>query len=557
MKYLKKISLTILSFFCFTTGFSIVKNYQIAVDKLIVDGSEPEFENLSPGDTLFFESGIRRLIIIRNVNGSPNLPIVMTNVEGLVTIDTDHHFGVSVQNCKHIKITGTGDPQIKYGFNIERVTNGCGVGIGYLSSDFEIDHLSIKNCKSAGIYAKTDPDCTFKSVRDSFVQKNTIIHDNYIENVGVEGMYIGSSKYPGQTIECNGKDTLLMPHVLEGVKIFNNAIVSSGWDGIQISSATKDCQIYNNTILYDSQEEQGAQMSGILIGGGTTGQCFNNFIANGKGNGIEIHGIGGIHVFNNLIINAGITYSPDDLTLFKHGIFVSDVSMIPDSSIYIQNNTIINPKSDGIRFSSVKSKNNLIASNVIINPGNFDFYENGNTRFKGIDAYVMIPNLDTDMQLRNNYFTREFSDAGINDNYFPLAGSPLIDAGYTGLPSIGFDFENQPRPVGSAPDIGAYEYQTPLGFEDVEPPSSSLRIYPNPVTDRVTISIPAAQLAAGTTISIYNSGGMIVYKYAHATAVNAEFELSVNVGSLPSGLYVCQVKSEHKTEAQKFAINRN
>ena len=149
VKYLSKISLTILSFFFFASGFSIVKNYQIGVDKLIVDGSEPEFENLSPGDTLFFESGIRRLIIIRNFSGSPECPIIMTNFEGLVTIDTDHHFGISVQNCKYIKITGTGDPQIKYGFSIERVANGSGIGIGYLSSDFEIDHLSIKNCKSA------------------------------------------------------------------------------------------------------------------------------------------------------------------------------------------------------------------------------------------------------------------------------------------------------------------------------------------------------------------------------------------------------------------------
>ena len=101
--------------------------------------------------------------------------------------------------------------------------------------------------------------------------------------------------------------------------------------------------------------------------------------------------------------------------------------MIPDSSIYIQNNIIINPKSDGVRFFSVISKNNLIASNVIINPGNFDFYENGNTRFNGNDAYVMIPNLDTDLQLKNNYFRRDITAAMLDDNYFPLAGSPLID----------------------------------------------------------------------------------------------------------------------------------
>ena len=67
---------------------------------------------------------------------------------------------------------------------------------------------------SSGIYGKDDPDCTFKSTRDKFTQYNTIIHDCFITNTGDEGMYIGSSFYSGETLTCNGKDTLIFPHLL-------------------------------------------------------------------------------------------------------------------------------------------------------------------------------------------------------------------------------------------------------------------------------------------------------------------------------------------------------
>ena len=51
--------------------------------------------------------------------------------------------------------------------------------MGYLSSDAEVDHCYIANTLIAGVYAKTDPDCTLKSVRSNFTQYNTVFHDNY------------------------------------------------------------------------------------------------------------------------------------------------------------------------------------------------------------------------------------------------------------------------------------------------------------------------------------------------------------------------------------------
>ncbi|MEI6140725.1 MAG: choice-of-anchor Q domain-containing protein, partial [Mariniphaga sp.] len=434
----------------------------ITPDKIYLNGLDAAYQNIKPGDTLVFVSGAKNYLLIKNFHGAPGKPLVMINSGGPVIIDTDHYYGISIANCQYIKLTGTGDPSQTYGFQVKRVANGSGLGIGELSSDFEIDHVSIENCKIGGLYAKTDPDCSLTSVRGNFTQHNTIIHDNYVANVADEGMYIGSTKYDGQTVFCNGKDTVLMPSLLDGVRVYNNIVKYSGWDGIQVSSASKDCKIYNNTILFDSQAEANAQMSGIMIGGGTKCDCFNNFISQGKGDGIESHGLGGTRIFNNIILDAGKSYLPADLTQMKYGIYISD----NDSSIYIENNNIVNPKSDGIRFASVTGNVNVIASNVIINPGNFDLYQNGNTWAKGVDSYIMRPDPGFIFTLQNNYLSRNADSVKFVSTTFQtpvdfklLAGSPLIDHADADK-NINFDFSGSPRPSGIKSDIGAFEFKS-------------------------------------------------------------------------------------------------
>ncbi len=557
-----KVSVAVILFFFYIfhalAGFSQNASYLIHADQQYINCDDPVFENIKPGDTLLFENGNRDFFIIKNFHGSPEKPIIITNSGGVVTIDTDHYFGISIQNCRYIKITGTGALDSEYGFMIERVDKGSGMGIGYLSSDFEIDHFSIKNCFTAGIYAKTDPGCTFTSVRDSFVQYNTIIHDNYIENAGLEGMYIGSSKYSGQTISCNGKDTLLLPHVLEGVRIYNNTIISSGWDGIQVSSASKDCKIFNNIILYDSQFETSSQMSGILIGGGTKCDCFNNYIANGKGEGIEIHGLGGIRVFSNIILNAGKTFKPDDLSQLKHGIFVTDVSAQADSSFIIIHNNIINPKSDGIRFSSIKSKNNRIESNVIVNPGNFDYYEDGNTSFKGIDSYMMFQFAGTDVIMKNNFLDRTVENAGFISSELSnpadfglLENSPLIDAAdFDNL--VRFDFFGVERPQGFSSDIGAVEFESHLNFtENIMNKKSAYFLYENPVIEILKIG-SESHIMGQINITLYDLTGTAVKVNTIPNINIFNQTIQLNISNLISGLYVYKIHENGNTFSGKF-----
>lgn len=536
----------------FTTQLS-AQNAPYLVDSAmnLADGMAAQFKNIQPGDTVFLKAGTRDKLLIRNFKGSLEKPIVFINKDGVVNVNTASYYGISILNCRYIQFTGTGDKNNQYGISIERVANGAGLGIGGMSSDFEIDHISISNCSTEGIVAKTDPDCSFMATREQFTQFNTSIHDNYISDVKDEGMYIGSSYYSGVKLNCNGKDTVVMPAVLDHVAVYNNIVNNTGWDGIQVSSAPLHCQVHHNTVTHDSQSETKNQMSGILLGGGSKCDCYNNKVADGKGDGIEDHGLGGNKIYNNIIVNAGRSFQPNDATQAKHGIFISDVSVMKDSSFNILFNDIINPKSDGIRFQSVNSKNSLIASNLIVNPGSYDVYQYGNTSFKGNDAYVMIPNQNSLAQLKNNFFTRNINEAGISlTDYSLLAGSPMINNGYQQTLFINTDFKNDRRPIGGYYDIGAMEYNS--GDDRLSDTlSKKTFLFPNPVNTKFYLRYFASDISTNL-LRIYTTTGQLVFQQtvkAVSTGIN---ELEINSSNFLKGTYLYSIQGTKETTCGKF-----
>jgi hypothetical protein len=295
-------------------------------------------------------------------------------------------------------------------------------------------------------------------------------------------------------------------------------------------------------------------MSGIMLGGGSKCDCFNNYISQGKGTGIENHGLGGNRIFNNIIIDAGRLYYPLDSTEKRHGIFVSDITMQEDSSVWILHNDIINPRSDGIRFSSLKSRNNLIASNLIINPGNFDYYENGNTSFKGIDSYVMVTDHDIDVSLKNNFLSRSLDSAVVSPtDYSLLPESPLIDAGYYDNKGIFFDFYRTMRPYGSAPDIGAFEFNPSTHGVPFSPQStvSSVTLAPNPVRTWLTINFMSAERMK-IICCIYNLQGNKLIQQEHTREPGENQKISIDVKSFSAGVYIVQLSSQTSTFTGKF-----
>jgi len=410
---IKKLTILLLGILPITIQLAVGQktSFLIGTEVIYLYGNDAAYNEVEPGDILHFAAGNRKYLQIKNFRGSTYTPIIIINLGGAVTIDTDHYFGISIQNCSNFKFTGTGDPGLTYGFQIKRVANGGGMGIGELSTNFEIEHVSIENC---------------------------------------------------------------------------------------------------------------------MIGGGSKCDCYNNFISQGKGNGIESHGPGGYKIFNNIILNAGRSFRPTDLTQMKHGIFVTDVSVQADAAFYILHNNIINPKSEGIRFSSVKSKGSQISSNVIINPGNFDYYENDNTSFKGKGSYIMLPN---DFKLTK--------------------GSPLIDVADESN-VVGFDFSGILRPYGTQADIGAFEY---VGSTSslIQPQNTGMkiRLLQNPVKDQLKISIPQ-EFVSDVYLEIFNLKGVSVLQQS---GINLEKKSTeVYVSYLVPGICFFLIRSEKFSESGKFII---
>lgn len=510
----------------------------------LIDGTGPRFSQVHPGDTLFIPAGNRDKLLIRNLNGGPGRPVIIMNKGGTVHLRTSHYYGLSVSACRYLRITGAGSSPDFCGFQINEVRAGAGIGIGNRSSDIEIDHLLIEQCATAGIYAKTDPDCSLFATRENFIQFNTVIHDNTIRQVANEGMYIGSSFYSGMTIRCNGKDTLVEPPVLKGVQVYNNKVAYTGWDAIQVSSAVERCAIYGNTIEYDSQSETDSQMSGILIGGGSQCDCSHNLIRNGKGDGIEDHGLGSNRIFNNIIVDAGRSYFPDNPAKMKHGIFVSDVSVLKDSAFTIAFNTIIRPKSDGIRFQSVKSNNSLIVSNLIAEPGNYDYYGLGLTGFRGNDAFVMRPSPLSDVRIDHNFFTTDIKKGMVSADFIPLTGSPLINQGYQYPLGITNDFRQQARPCGDWFDIGAIEYtggpDTLLSFPGFDP-----LVFPNPAHTEIRLRY-LNRTGFSTLIMLFDIQGVPRWQQQVSFPVPGIRDYIIPVQQLTTGIYIISVRTGTK-----------
>lgn len=510
-----------------------------------------------PGDTLCLMAGVRGALYLKNIVGTAENPIVIINKEGQCIIDSDLTYGLKFAESKHIVLSGAGNQNVNYGIHIREVTNGSGLNIGGRSTDFEVKNMEISNAKITGIIAKTDPNCIYDADRPNFTMFNLKIHDNYIHDIGNEGMYIGSSFYLGQYI--SNCDRTFLPHIIDGVEIYNNRIEYTGWDGIQVGSALYNCTIHDNQIYNDSQAEETYQMSGIIVNTGSSCHVYNNTIIDGKGTGILNQGTGGQYIYNNLIVNAGRDYDFEDQdSKQQFGIF-SKYTYIhpPDSSFHFYNNTIINPKSDGIRFMNSHSENNRFINNIIINPGAFNYYASlGSINFEAENAYIHNYLNAADLFLTNNVLARsskeQFFEDTLNYNYHLTIDSPAANAGYDlSDEGITFDIENYSRPFENYFDIGAYELQTLTQIGSVIIPDQRLKILPNPASDNITLSFQLEKPQV-LNLKFVSMDGKEFMVFFGKPFVKGENKKRVSISLLPKAKYIIVLYNEMTQITQKF-----
>jgi hypothetical protein len=509
----------------------------------VVDGS-----TIPPGSTICIAAGNRDYLLIRNIQGEANNPVIIKNFNGIVNIQTDHYYGIKISGCNHVILTGSGFTGANYGFRITGVTNGVGVSIDDMSSYVEISQLEVGNTKFSGIIAKTDPSCTnFSATREKFTMYDLNIHDCYLHDIGDEGFYIGSSKFTGQYLP--GCDTTVLPHIIEGVSIYNNIIERTGWDGLQVSSSTKDCYVYGNTIKFDSQRETQDQMSGILIGGGSQCDCYNNIITDGKGDGIDYFGSGNQKIFNNLIVRPGRTFQPANPNLMKHGMFIGTAVDQNNTTLLISHNTIIAPKSTGIRFFNSSSTQNRIINNLITEPGSLPLM--------GEHAYFSHNLSSGQYEFSHNLLSNNIAQVKFlnysNGNFDLEAGSPAVNAAKP--TELTFDINNNPRPHNQLPDIGSFESQDPYAAtkESLLSPPHVL-LYPNPVREFLFIELPNTNVSL-VNYQITNLIGHVLNSGQWQHSSSGEI-LKIDVTGLEPSVLILNVSDNKSLQFQNLILKQ-
>jgi hypothetical protein len=261
-------------------------------EKKIISIGDKFETKLVPGQKILIAGGDYDAIWIEcNAAGTEKKPIIITNFKGQVK--TKH---IKIAGLKHFKLSGkydakakTGDPKFKghaagyaysqgkYGIYIDNqwlntskflleITSKKikGTESRQMSSNFELEYIESGN----GGYSNI-----IKANNEKYISENIKIHDCYIHDTNGEGIYMGNTSTKGDQ------------GIFRNVEIYNNRILRTGLDALQLVQTAGESKINNNVLdggmkwrssFMDSQDF-GASLS--FVSGGV--KFYNNIIING------------------------------------------------------------------------------------------------------------------------------------------------------------------------------------------------------------------------------------------------------------------------------------
>ncbi len=399
-----------------------------------------ESTDVSPGDTVCLIGGRRGPLQVVGVSGSAEEPVQIINSGGVVVIEADHedYAGIDIRDSSHLVVSGAGLESAcgaslpESGQRCGIVIRGSGRGVAGTrqSESITIDHVEISGTSHSGVFIRTAADDGAQ--RDEWIQHDTVVVDNYIHDVGTEGLYLGSSSY------AEGVDPVLV-----GVEAARNLVVDAGWDGLQVGSAVERCDIRDNRIIRAGRANEDDQRSGIINNRGSVCSIVGNAVVAPAAEGIYVQGNGGNLVANNVIVQAG-SLAPDE----GEGINVTRGSNERDA-IRVVHNTVVNATRVGIRYANDRGSSNEVAYNFIV------------------ATPRAIQPVDADVAVSDNVEVRDLDDAGFvdawNSDFRLRQDSAAVDVGSGAQVPVLEDLLGLRRPQGGGFDAGAFEYRTENG----------------------------------------------------------------------------------------------
>jgi predicted outer membrane repeat protein len=322
---------------------------------------------------------------------------------------------------------------------------------------------------------------------------------SYISQTIIDGSGIGSvvsfhsnetsdAKLRGLTIRNGGGSTgggiqiINSSPTIQSCQIVNNSAGQGG--GIFVSGGSPT--IHNNKIRSNIETQGDQNAGGIFITNGGGGEITNNKIVNnsglGLGSGIEAYVPSDLLIKNNIISGNSSSGSSGGITVWSDGSHQLDIinNVIHQNNatgiwivagngggnFNLYHNTIYNNSGNGILFENtydiLSIKNNIISANdgygLSLSGTNFANVDFNCVYYNSTADYNLIAAGVNDISTNPNYFDAELGDFRLRN------WSSCIGAGDASI-QISEDIveEVRPNPLGSSPDIGAYEnpFETP------------------------------------------------------------------------------------------------
>jgi hypothetical protein len=139
----------------------------------------------------------------------------------------------------------------------------------------------------------------------------------------------------------------------------------------------------------------------------------------------------------------------------------------------------------------------------------------------------------------------QFEDV-LGGNYRLQAGAAVIDNGRTGFPTaVAYDLDGVPRISGSAPDIGAYEFQQMVSTS-AEHPIWEVKVFPMPVSENIQVAL---NQTADFRLFLYSMEGKLIQQSSYR---NSDYVL------LPAphtaGTYLLVLRTDDQLMSKKVIV---
>ena len=215
-------------------------------------------------------------------------------------------------------------------------------------------------------------------------------------------------------------------------------------------------------------------------------------------------------------------------------------------SLYCCSNTFINRKSTGSFIQIANGTDTLFAKNNI---------------FGGAKTGGLIIGTPAVLDSSNNAINNNLSVFGFEDlanfDYHLMPGSFLVDQGisiaevvhgYALMPTLQYEdqFSFVSRPLDSSLDIGAFEYDAPLGMNNLSPVRVSL--YPNPASSLLHIEVDVETINTGT-LQLTNLLGEVIRQVKLLPGKN-----NIDVSGLSANIYFAVIQIEQEIMIRKIII---